>query len=800
MKSEFKYTLWVILLTCNMFFAQQPREILLFNFDWKFIQEDNEAFSKAEYDDTAWSVLDIPHDMQINMSWDKKAKGSRGFKRNTVGWYRKTFKADPAWKGKDVLLDFDGIAIHGDVWVNGKKVGEADYGYLGFASNITKLLNYEGDNIVAVRADCKTNGSRWYTGAGLYRDVHLLIRNKISVARHGLYVTTPEITNSNAKVSVQVEVQGFYSYDDLTIKAEIFAPNGEKVGSANMLAFKKTRKKTQENVLPEIKVSNPQLWSCETPNLYTAEVSLILDGKVLDKVSDRFGIRTLEFSPEFGFKLNGKKIFLKGTNTHHDLGAVGAAAHETSIARQFDVLKQFGFNHIRAAHNPYSEAFYDLADEKGFLIVDELYDKWSNKDYWIGREPWTDSWYKHIREWIKRDRNHPSVILWSYGNEFQMREDLTGFPVSDWGVTSYKILDILAKRYDSTRKSTVGLYPSRANALKRRDKGFNAIENIVPPELASVTEVTSFNYQSHNYEQYLKYDPNMIVYQSEATSNQLLIPYFNMNQEQMVGLAYWGAIAYWGESNGWPKKGWNYSFFDHALNPFPEAYLIKSVFSEDPLVHIAVLEEGQGEQEIWNDIAVGKKVTTCHWNREAGKTYNIFTYTNAEEVELLVNGSTIGVQKNPTDIKSKNIITWKDVPYTAGKIEAIARNKGKEVFRQVIETTGKAVALEFEVEEAGTWQADGMDLQYVKVYAIDKKGRRVPTATGEVTFEVEGAGELLAVDNGDHYSNELFNGTKRQLHNGFALAILRSNKKSGKIKIKVSLKGVKAATKTLKTI
>ncbi|MFV0566172.1 MAG: glycoside hydrolase family 2 TIM barrel-domain containing protein [Flavobacteriaceae bacterium] len=794
-----KNILVLLMFSVHVLYAQNPREDILFNFDWKFIQDDNEAFSKADFDDSNWQSLDIPHDMQINMPWDENAKASRGFKQNTVGWYRKTFIANPEWKGKQVLLDFDGIAIHGDVWVNGKKVGEADYGYLGFEANITELLNFEGANVVAVRADCNTSGSRWYTGAGLYRNVHLLVRNEISVARHGLFVTTPEITDSYAKVAVQVEVQGFHGYEDVVIKAEIFAPNGKNVGSSELLAFKKTRKHTQENQLPEIKISNPQLWSCESPNLYTAEVSLVLDGETLDKVSDRFGIRTLEFSPEFGFKLNGKKTFLKGSNLHHDLGAVGAAAFETAMAHQFDVLKQFGFNHIRAAHNPYSEAFYDLADEKGFLIVDELYDKWSNKDYWIGRKPWTDSWYNHMTEWIKRDRNHPSVILWSYGNEFQMREDLAGYPTSDWGVTSYKILDVLAKRYDPTRKSTVGLYPSRANALKRRDKGFDDEENIVPPELASVTEITSFNYQSHNYGQYLKHEPNMIVYQSEATPNQLLVPFYDMDYDTMVGLAYWGSIAYWGESNGWPKKGWNYSFFDHTLHPLPEAYLIKSAFSKTPIVQIAVLEEGQGEQEIWNDIAVGKKVTSAHWNREAGKSYNIFTYTNAEEVELLVNGKSIGIQKNPTAKENRNIITWQNIPYQAGKIEAVARTNGKEVARQTTETTGLAVALKFEVEDHGIWEANGMDLQYVKVFAIDKQGRKVPNVTGEVTFEIEGVASLLAVDNGDHYSNELFNTNKRQLHNGFALAILRAGKIGGKVELKASVQGLKSTKIKLNT-
>lgn len=788
-----------LLLITSQVFPQQARESILFNFDWQFIQEDKEQFAQVNYDDSGWETIDLPHDMQINTAWDKNAKASRAFKPNTSGWYRKTFKADPSWTDNEVLIDFGGIAIHGDIWINGKHVATADYGYLGLEVNLSDYISYENKNVIAVRADCNTSGSRWYTGAGLFRDVKLIVRNPIHVARHGLFVTTPKITNNLAKIAVNVEIEGYYSYDDLDIKAVIFDSDGHQVGKSEMLAFKKTRKNSQENQLPKIEIANPKLWSCDTPYLYTAEVQLIKNDTILDKVSDRFGIRTLEFSPEFGFKLNGKKVFLKGTNLHHDLGAVGAAAYKTAIARQFDVLKDFGFNHVRAAHNPYSEDFYDLADEKGILVVDELYDKWSNKDYWIGSKPWTDSWYHHMKEWIKRDRNHPSVILWSYGNEFQMREDLAGYPTSDWGVTSYKILDVLAKRYDPTRKSTVGLYPARANALKRRDKGFDDPENMRPPELAAVTEITSFNYQSADYETYLKYEPDMIIYQSEATSNQLLIPYYDMNYDTMVGLAYWGSVAYWGESNGWPKKGWNYSFFDHTLNPMPEAYLIKSAFDKKPLVQIAVLEEGEGEQEIWNDIAVGKKVTSAHWNREEGRAYNIFTYTNAEEVELLLNGKSIGTQKNPQNKSERNIITWQNVPYKKGTLEAIAKTQGKIVARQKISTTGKPVALKFEVEDNGPWRANGLDLKYVQVFAVDAKGNKVPNITNEVTFSIEGEATLIATDNGDHYSDELFNKPSRKLHNGFALGILRSTRNQGKVKLKANAKGLTAATLKLES-
>ena len=387
--------------------------------------------------------------------------------------------------------------------------------------------------------------------------------------------------------------------------------------------------------------------------------------------------------------------------------------------------------------------------------------------------------------------------MWSIGNELQMREDLAGFPTGDWGVTTYRIFDVLVKRYDSTRKTTVAMYPSRAGAISRKDADFN--KKVLPPELSTVTEVASFNYRYPDYAMYLEACPDLIVYQSEATSSELTAPFFGMDRDKMVGLAYWGAIEYWGESNGWPKKGWNYSFFNHALEPYPQAYLIKSAFSDEPLVHIGVVDSEKESIE-WNDVIVGRMPLSSHWNRAEGSKQNLFTYTNADEVELLVNGKSLGIQKNKRDdIRSRNMIYWQNIPYgKGGNIIAIARNNRKEVARHMLETTGKAKALKIELENAD-WKADGMDLQYVKVYAVDSKGRVVPATEGEVAFEVSGEAKLIAVDNGDHMTDELFSGNHKKLHQGFVMAILRSNQTSGNVKIKASLKGLKSAEKKMMT-
>ena len=790
-----------IFFSTTLFAQTKPDNIRinqLFNFGWKFKPGDIPNAQDISFNDGDWRKLDLPHDFQFDQPWDKTGSPGRGFKAMGVGWYRKTFKADASWKGKKISLDFEGIMLSGEVWVNGKKIGGTDYGYLGFESDIANIIKYDSVNVVAVRASTgQTPNSRWYTGGGLFRDVHLVVKDSVSIARHGIFITTPRISDQSAEVNVQVEVAGIKNMQyNLEINTKIYSPDGKQVAETKTLAPQNSKLVEVEVLLPKVSIANPKLWDCESPNLYTANVELLMDGKVIDKLTKRFGIRTIEFSKEYGLKLNGKKVFLKGVANHHDLGAVGVAAHKVAIGRMMDKLKAFGFNHIRTSHNPYSESFFDLADEKGILVVDELYDKWGSTVAWAGNAPWNDLWYKNISEWIKRDRNHPSVVMWSFGNELQFQEERWGFPTSDWGVTTYRLMNVVSKRYDPTRKTTVAMYPARAGGIIKANPVFNVKANIVPPELATVTEVSSFNYCWVDYQEYLKHAPDMIIYQSEAVTNELAAPFYGMDREKMVGLAYWGGIEYWGESSGWPNKGWNYSFFNHSLEPNPQAYLIKSAFNDEPLVQIGIVDS-EAESHVWNDIVVGRKYISSHWNREIGAKYNMYTYTNADEVELLINGKSVGVKQNTKDVKNRNVIYWKDVPFSPGNITAIARREGKVVARQVLETTGKAVGLIIETENP-SWMADGMDLQYVKVYAVDGKGHKVPTATGELTFELSGPASLIAVDNGDHASDDLFAGNKKALHKGFAMAILRSSQSAGTVKIKVKGAGLKQVEKTFK--
>lgn len=770
----------------------------LFNFGWKFHHGDVEQAASNSYDDAGWRTLDLPHDFQIEQPWVEAAGGARGFKEPGIGWYRKSFRPSPSWKGRRVLLDFDGIIYYGDVWLNGTKIGSTEYGYIGLEADLTPLLRYGQDNVVAVRASTSHSGaSRWYTGGGLFRDVRLVVKDSIAVARNGLYITTPDVSPEGATIQLQVEMDGAQGSRSkgISFQARVYDPQGKLVGETTA-PMPASNLRHAEVRLPAIRVAHPDLWSCEQPSLYRAEVSVLHDGQEIDRVSDEFGIRKIEFSPEFGLRLNGKKVFLKGVAIHHDMGALGAASFDTGIERLFKQLKQFGFNHVRTSHNPYSDGFMRLADRYGILVVDELIDKWSDTLFWGGRVPFTSLWYKLIPEWIKRDRNRASVILWSLGNELQMDEEQAGFPTGDWGVTTYKVFDVMVKRYDASRKTTVAMFPSYANSIP--SWGEDAKQHIAPPELSLVTEVASYNYLWTDYAEYLRQAPHLTIYQSEATSNELAAPFFGMDHRRMVGLAYWGAVAYWGESNGWPKKGWNYSFFDHTLEPRPQAYLLKSAFEETPAVRIGILDNS--ESEVWNDVLVGSMSLSSHWNRPEGSKQQVFTFTNADEVELFVNGKSMGVKANDrSNVQKRNVILWNDVPYgNGGNLTAVARTGGKEVARHRIETAGKAVALRVEVENPD-WKADGMSLQYLRAYAVDGKGRRVHSASHPVTFTVEGEARLLATDNGDQYTNDTFLAPTRALHDGFVMGIVRSSTQAGEVRIRLTSEGLKPVVLKLRT-
>lgn len=784
--------------------AQRSVEII--DYGWKFIAGDVKGAEARSYDDASWSDVDLPHDFQIGQPWvapDKSERpdltdpganirsrlSSRGFKEMGIGWYRYRFTPAEDWKGQRVLIDFEGIMYVGDVYLNGVRVGGTEYGYVGFDVDITKGLEYGKENVIAVKANTqRPENSRWYTGGGLFRDVRIIRTSPtLYFARNSLYITTPKITDISAEVDVQATM-AYYLNDKNPFKVEtkILDASGNVVAS-NINKVKGNRsQKVSDYKLQTMKVENPKLWSCETPYLYTLEVAIFdQQNNMTDKISEEFGIRQLEYSPAFGLKLNGKKVLLKGIANHHTLGALGAAAYPKAIEKRLKLLKSFGFNHVRTSHNPYSIDFLKLCDKYGILVVDELYDKWLTQ-YTGGRTSWTELWQKHIPEFITRDRNHPCVVMWSLGNELQTYPQI---PYGDYGVTAYKMQKPLVQRYDNTRPITVAMHP------RGRDQRTDSL----PHPLAMETDVQAYNYRYMYFPGDYKKFPWMKFYQSEANFSNVGINFFDMNRDQVIGLAYWGAIDYLGESNGWPAKGWTQGVFDISLQPKPMAYLLKSYFMpEEPMVHIGIVTS-ESDNRMWNGVNVGITSMDDCWNRPEGSKVNLYTYTNAEEVELFINGKSKGVKKNNVAVsKERNRMLWTDIDYEAGNIEAVARNSGKVVARHKIETAGKAVKLKC-IAEDETWKADGMDLMHVRIHAVDKKGRRVYGANQKLNFFVEGDARIVGVDNGNMFSDELHAGNTRHLYQGSAVVILRAGKTAGKVVLKAESDDFKTAKIILTT-
>ena len=539
---------------------------------------------------------------------------------------------------------------------------------------------------------------------------------------------------------------------------------------AENVAFNR-KSRSNEIKLPAIQLPAPHLWSCEDPYLYTAEVQLTdKNGQVRDVASSRFGIRTIEFSPDFGLRVNGKKVLLKGNANHHTLGALGAAAYPRAIEKRLRLLKDFGFNHIRTSHNPYSTSFLDLCDELGILVVDELYDKWLDQ-FAGGRKPWMQLWPYDLPEWIKRDRNHPSVIMWSLGNELQTYANL---PFEDWGVTPYRMMKPVVQRYDPTRKITVAMHP----------RGRSLETDSIPAPLVFETDIAAYNYRYMYFDGDGRKYPWMIFYQSEANTSNMGPNFFEMNQDKVIGLAYWGQIDYLGESQGWPAKGWAQGAFDLSLQPKPIAYLLRSMFSDEPVVHIGVIDDDKSDV-VWNDVQVGTARMSENWNRKPDTKATINVYTNCDKVVLKLNGKVVAEKENTLNTKGRNKLRIDDIMYQPGTLEAIGYKDGKPVASHKIMTAGKIQRLNLEADN-NNWLADGKDLQHIRVTAVDKKGNKVWSANQQLTFEVDGDAKIVGVDNGDITSEELTVGNTRRLFNGSALVILRAGKNAGKVQLKVS--------------
>lgn len=800
----------------------QARIIENFNDNWKFARfgampdgstlEEPKDLDEPIFDDSNWRVLNLPHDWGIEGPFRADLPNQTGkLPWAGIGWYRKAFKSPATDDGKKVYVEFDGAMSGTSVWVNGGYVGEWPYGYSSFRFDITHYLKIGKENTIAVRLNNKASSSRWYPGGGIYRNVRLVKTNPIHIDQWGVFVTTPNITSDKATVNVKTDVKNADS--NVEVLHEVFS-------GPNKIAEQKVNAGNEAN----IEVSSPKLWNLEQPNLYQLKTTVFHNGEEIDSYNSTFGIRTIEFTANDGFLLNGKRVQLNGVCQHHDLGPLGAAINVRAMERQIEILKEFGTNAIRTSHNPPAPEFLDLCDKMGVLVQVEAFDVWNKKKVDNDYSTLYGAWHERdLRAMVKRDRNHPSVIMWSTGNEMIELRQGQDAPIA-------LVLADIIRSEDPTRPTTFG--NSRPEG---QTNGFQ-----------KTTDVHGINYKPHMYEEFHKNNPNMPLYGSETASTissrgEYFFPvnydnkkegsggYFQVSsydysapnwaypvdrefeaQEKypfMIGEFVWTGFDYIGEPTPYNRDKTNLlNFTDPAEKARMKAELEKLGGSIPPrssyfgIVDLCGFPKDRYYlyQAHWRpDYPMTHILPHWNWPERVGKVTPVFVYTSGDEAELFLNGKSLGKRKKE---QYQYRLQWKDVKYQPGTLKVVAYKNGKKWAEETIKTTKKASKIKLKADR-NTIVADGEDLSFITVSITDKKGLTVPRTHNSVKYTIEGPGEIVSVGNGDPTNHESFQATQRKVFNGLALVVVRSVKgRSGKIVLRAESEGLKFSTAEINAI
>ena len=788
---------------------------------WKFTREDKPAFSQTNYNDAKWQRVTVPHDWAIYGPFDMendiqrtaiKQDGQKDAIEHTgrtgglpfvgVGWYRTTFDLPDFSNDKKVFIQFDGAMSNPEVFINGQKAGQWHNGYNTFFLDISNWVKNK-NNSLAVRLDNLTQMSRWYPGAGLYRNVHIITKNKTHIPIWGVHITTPEIQSKFAKVDINTEFVS-ENIENIEVETEIFNPKGEKVAQNKVKSSQYTSNNT---INQQIFIDFPQLWDIKQPNLYKAITKLYKNGKLEDQTETTFGIRSIEVKPNDGFYLNGKKIKLKGVCLHHDLGALGSAVNEAAIRRQILLMQDMGANAIRTSHNMPAPEYVKIADEMGMLLAVESFDEWAIPKVQNGYHLYFKDWAeKDLTNLVKHYRNNPSVIMWFIGNEVEEQSNIEGSRVA-------RFLQDVIRKYDSTRPIS--------NGMDRPD-------DILKNNMAATMDLVGFNYRPFKYEEAYKKLPQQLLLGSETVStissrdvykfpverkamakypDQQTSSYdvehcswsnlpednFIYDEElpYMIGEFIWTGIDYLGEPTPyyveWPSHSSYFGAVDLATLPKDRFYLYRSHWNKsEETLHIL---------PHWT------------WNGREGEVTPIFVYTNHPTAEVFINGKSQGKQtknlsiplretENPESQKTferqkRYRLMWLNTKYEPGSVKVVAYNdKGEAVAEKEIHTAGKPYQIKLTADR-NYIKADGKDLAYITVEVVDKEGNVCPNVNDLVQFEVKGAGKFRASANGDATSLDLFHEPKMHLFNGKLMAIVQASEKTGEIIFKAKSQKIK---------
>lgn len=784
--------------------AAQAREKININLGWKFIREAIEGAQAPEYNDAKWQTVDLPHDAAVHHEFQKKGDGASsrvGFLPLGRGWYRRHIAYDKAWQGKRVIIEFEGVYRDARVYVNGVDCGGRNpNGYLDFEYDITDMLR-DGDNVVAVSYDNTYRvSSRWYNGEGINRDVWLHVVDPVHVARYGTYITTPKISADRALVAIETSVLNRRRDSVLCrLVTDIVDPQGRVVASREAVApFAAGETFTFRQ---ELSVGAPQLWEVGRGVLYKAVSRVYVEGRYpqfshnsqpshssqpSDVYETPFGIRDIEFTPEQGLLVNGKRTYINGVCLHTDLGPLGTASFRAAWDRRLEAItRDMGCNGIRLSHNAYPKYVLDWADRHGVLVVDEFFDKWE-ESYYGPKAKMGDLHLRDIRTQMERDRNHPSVFLWSVGNEVyqQIQADKT----RNGGVNMLKMLVDHTRKIDPSRKITYSQYPNRyGDTRKKKDaKAFLASE---PHQFEYYSDIVSTNYLENFWNEDHKKYPQLMFMAGELTVGDLGYDYFNYDHSYPIGHFYWGGTDYIGESFGWPSKGWTRGLIDFTNRVKPLGQSVRSFYWPEPMVKIVTRPaSGQGSL-VWNDLKMTWTKLEEHWNYRPGDTLTVQVMSNCDETELTLNGRSLGRKRLPA-AGTPPELTWR-VAYAEGELKAIGYRNGAKVADDVIRTAGKPARLVVSAS-TDTLCADGLDLAYIDYTVVDKDGNVCPVNDVKISFDVKGCGTNAGVANADMLSNEPWQADSRTTYQGRAQLIVRSKATEGSITVRAKAKGQKA--------
>ena len=787
-----------------------------FNDDWRFQRETSGKIAGAEnptFDDSSWRQLNLPHDWSIELDFNPKSLATHeaGYLDGGIGWYRKTFTVPSTMEGKQISIDFDGVYMDSTAYLNGESIGTFPFGYNAFSYDISDKLYTDGrENVLVVKVNNTQPSSRWYSGSGIYRNVHLTVTEPIHVARYGTFVTTPDLETAYAQGKANVNIETKVNNEsgesaEIKVKSTIYDADGKSVSTMESEAKTgKDGKVTQfeDNMV----IDNPELWSTDNPYRYKLVTEVVVDKKIVDQYETPFGVRYFEFDANEGFTLNGEYMKLHGVSMHHDLGALGAATNARAVERQMQIMKDMGVNSIRVTHNPASPELLEAANNLGLLVVEEAFDSWNQSKKTYDYSRFFSSWAEHdIKEMVDRGKNEPSIIMWSIGNEIYDTNNASG-------VTTAKNLVRWVKEIDMTRPTTIGEDKTRGDKVN-----VTPINSFIK-EIFDAVDIVGLNYSENNYDGYHKQNPDWKMYGAETSSatrsrGVYTHPYtynqstkyadlqqssydndyvgwgrtaedawkYDRDLKHIAGQYIWTGFDYIGEPtpyyNEFPAKSSYFGAVDTAGFEKDIFYYYQSQWTKEPMVHLLP-----------------------HWNWEDQESVRVLSYTNAHKVELFLNGKSIGERSYENKKTSwgasyketaagKTYLEWA-VPFESGTLEAVAKDEnGNVVARDKVVTAGKPAAVRLTADRQ-VIDADDADLSFITVDIVDSEGNLVPTADNLVHFNVSGNGELAGVDNGNASSIERYKDNKRQAFSGKALAILQSDKQSGEITLSASATGL----------